>query len=64
MDVFVDVGWLLLIQFVVFVDRGYWELLIRVDYIGKNILILKVEKVMVQLSEVDQIDMVVIYENE
>ncbi|PNB41889.1 bifunctional pyr operon transcriptional regulator/uracil phosphoribosyltransferase, partial [Pseudomonas sp. GW456-E7] len=52
------------IQLAVLVDRGHRELPIRADYIGKNIPTSKAEKVMVQLDEVDQNDLVAIYENE
>ncbi|MGC2840957.1 bifunctional pyrimidine operon transcriptional regulator/uracil phosphoribosyltransferase [Bacillus velezensis] len=64
MDALVDVGRPSSIQLAVLVDRGHRELPIRADYIGKNIPTSKAEKVMVQLSEVDQTDMVAIYENE
>ena len=64
MDALVDVGRPSSIQLAVLVDRGHRELPIRADYIGKNIPTSKSEKVMVQLDEVDQNDLVAIYENE
>ncbi|PJY98736.1 bifunctional pyr operon transcriptional regulator/uracil phosphoribosyltransferase [Bacillus vallismortis] len=64
MDALVDVGRPSSIQLAVLVDRGHRELPIRADYIGKNIPTSKSEKVMVQLHEVDQNDLVAIYENE
>ncbi|CAN2251892.1 MULTISPECIES: bifunctional pyrimidine operon transcriptional regulator/uracil phosphoribosyltransferase [Bacillus] len=64
MDALVDVGRPSSIQLAVLVDRGHRELPIRADYIGKNIPTSKAEKVMVQLHEVDQNDLVAIYENE
>lgn len=47
---------------VVFIDRGYKEFLIRVDYVGKNILILKSEVIVVKLKEIDDEDLVKIYD--
>lgn len=48
-----------------FVDWGYRELLIRVDYVGKNILILGNEWVEVCLIDVDnEEDVVIINKNE
>ncbi|MBL3647254.1 bifunctional pyrimidine operon transcriptional regulator/uracil phosphoribosyltransferase [Bacillus vallismortis] len=64
MDALVDVGRPSSIQLAVLVDRGHRELPIRADYIGKNIPTSKAEKVMVQLHEVDQNDLVAIYQNE
>lgn len=62
MDALVDVGRPSSIQLAVLVDRGHRELPIRADYIGKNIPTSKAETVMVQLVEVDQNDLVAIYE--
>ncbi|NPC92497.1 bifunctional pyr operon transcriptional regulator/uracil phosphoribosyltransferase PyrR [Bacillus sp. WMMC1349] len=62
MDALVDVGRPSSIQLAVLVDRGHRELPIRADYIGKNIPTSKAEKVMVQLEEVDDLDLVAIYE--
>ncbi|PRR99038.1 bifunctional pyr operon transcriptional regulator/uracil phosphoribosyltransferase PyrR [Bacillus atrophaeus] len=64
MDALVDVGRPSSVQLAVLVDRGHRELPIRADYIGKNIPTSKAEKVMVQLHEVDETDLVAIYENE
>lgn len=46
------------IQFAALVDRGHRELPIRPDYIGKNIPTGKDERVMVKLTEVDDVDQV------
>ncbi|MFB8734448.1 bifunctional pyr operon transcriptional regulator/uracil phosphoribosyltransferase PyrR [Bacillus sp. SL00103] len=62
MDALVDVGRPSSIQLAVLVDRGHREPPIRADYIGKNIPTSKAETVMVQLNEVDQNDLVAIYE--
>lgn len=61
MDALVDVGRPSSIQLAVLVDRGYRELPIRADFIGKNIPTSKTEKVMVQLEEVDGRDLAAIY---
>lgn len=46
------------IQFAALVDRGHRELPIRPDYIGKNIPTGQDERVMVKLTEVDDVDQV------
>lgn len=52
------------IQLVVLIDRGHRQLPIRADYVGKNIPTGLHEDIKVQLSEIDQIDTVVIKERE
>jgi pyrimidine operon attenuation protein / uracil phosphoribosyltransferase len=44
----------------VLVDRGHRELPIRPDYVGKNFPTSRDERVNVQLSEVDQVDRIVL----
>lgn len=60
MDVVMDLGCLRKIFLVVLVDCGYWELLICVDYVGKNILILKIEEIIVEMEECDGVDCIMI----
>lgn len=62
MDALMDIGRPASIQLAVLVDRGHRELPIRADYVGKNIPTSSSEKIVVELSEVDQIDQVSIYD--
>jgi pyrimidine operon attenuation protein / uracil phosphoribosyltransferase len=62
MDAVMDVGRPSLIQLAVLVDRGHRELPIRADYVGKNIPTSDKEIIVVQLTEVDQADLVSIFE--
>jgi len=48
------------VEFLVLVDRGYRELPIRADYVGKNIPTSRREVVEVKLKESDNIDEVVV----
>ncbi len=48
------------VQLAVLVDRGHRELPIRPDYVGKNLPTSRTERVNVQLSEVDEVDRVVL----
>jgi pyrimidine operon attenuation protein/uracil phosphoribosyltransferase len=50
------------IQLAVLVDRGHRELPIRADYVGKNIPTSSDEKIVVELTEVDKVDQVSIFE--
>ena len=50
------------VQLAVLVDRGHRELPIRADYVGKNLPTSHVEKVSVEISEVDKLDQIVIRE--
>ena len=47
-------------QLAVLVDRGHRELPIRPDYVGKNLPTARDERVNVQLSEVDDVDRIVL----
>lgn len=51
------------IQLAVLIDRGHRELPIRPDFVGKNIPTSKKEVVSVEVSEIDGVDSVKIYEN-
>jgi pyrimidine operon attenuation protein / uracil phosphoribosyltransferase len=62
LDALMDIGRPSVIQLAVLVDRGHRELPIRADYVGKNIPTSSAEKIVVQLSEVDKIDQVSIFE--
>jgi pyrimidine operon attenuation protein / uracil phosphoribosyltransferase len=44
----------------VLVDRGHRELPIRPDYVGKNLPTARGERVNVQLTEVDEVDRIVL----
>jgi len=48
------------VQLAVLVDRGHRELPIRPDYVGKNLPTARAERVNVQLSEVDEVDRIVL----
>ena len=48
------------VEFLVLIDRGYRELPIRADYVGKNIPTSRQEVVEVKLKESDDIDEVVV----
>ena len=62
-DAIMDQGRPEFIQLAVLVDRGHKELLIRADYVGKNIPTSKDEIIKVQIKEIDGTDSVEIYEN-
>lgn len=64
LDAIMDIGRPSQIQLAVLVDRGHRELPIRADYIGKNIPTSKNERIEVDLSEVDAIEKVSIYDKE
>ena len=64
MDALMDFGRPQSIQLAVLVDRGFRELPIRPDYVGKNVPTSLSEQVQVRLAEVDGEDMVVIQETE
>ena len=48
------------VQLAVLADRGHRELPIRPDYVGKNLPTSRVERIQVQLVEVDEIDSVLL----
>ena len=52
------------VQLAVLVDRGHRELPIRADYVGKNVPTSRSEEVAVRLSEVDDVDSVVLRRSE
>jgi pyrimidine operon attenuation protein/uracil phosphoribosyltransferase len=52
------------VQLAVLVDRGHRELPIRPDYVGKNLPTSRNERVNVQLSEVDEIDRIILLTGE
>ena len=62
LDAIIDIGRPSAIQLAVLVDRGHRELPIRADYVGKNIPTSSSEKIVVELSEVDEFDQVSIHE--
>lgn len=62
MDALMDLGRPAAIQLAVLVDRGHRELPIRADYVGKNIPTSSMEKIVVELTEVDQVDQVSIFD--
>ncbi|MGX9133592.1 bifunctional pyr operon transcriptional regulator/uracil phosphoribosyltransferase PyrR [Rummeliibacillus sp. JY-2-4R] len=62
MDAVMDIGRPSQIQLAVLVDRGHRELPIRADYVGKNIPTASHERIVVSMVEVDEEDLVAIYE--
>jgi len=62
MDAVIHAGRPKMIQLATLVDRGHRELPIRADYVGKNIPTSKEEVIVVELSEIDEVDSVKIYE--
>ena len=61
-DAIIAVGRPNSIQLAVLVDRGHRELPIRADYVGKNIPTSRHEMIKVSLVEIDNKDLVSIYE--
>lgn len=62
LDALVDIGRPSSVQLAVLVDRGHRELPIRADYVGKNIPTSSSEKIVVELTEIDENEQVSIYE--
>lgn len=60
LDAVMDLGRPAQIQLAVLIDRGHRELPIRADYVGKNIPTASHERIIVNLSEVDESDSVTI----
>ncbi|MBM7095843.1 MULTISPECIES: bifunctional pyr operon transcriptional regulator/uracil phosphoribosyltransferase PyrR [Alteribacter] len=60
LDALIDLGRPAQIQLAVLIDRGHRELPIRPDFIGKNVPTSKSEVVEARLTEVDELDEVVI----
>lgn len=63
LDALVDIGRSSSVQLAVLVDRGHRELPIRADYVGKNIPTSSSERIVVELSEVDEHEHVSIFDN-
>ena len=59
-DAVFDYGRPARVQLAALVDRGHRELPIRPDYVGKNLPTARAERVNVQLSEVDDVDRIVL----
>ncbi|MGN7478672.1 bifunctional pyr operon transcriptional regulator/uracil phosphoribosyltransferase PyrR [Solibacillus silvestris] len=64
LDAIMDLGRPAQIQLGVLVDRGHRELPIRADYVGKNIPTSSVERIVVNLVETDNEDIVTIHKFE
>jgi len=62
MDAIIDLGRPKSIQLAVLVDRGHRELPIRADFVGKNVPTSINEIILVRLTEIDDIDEVLIAE--
>ena len=62
MDAVMDFGRPAQIQLAVLIDRGHRELPIRADYVGKNIPTSSRERIVVKVTETDEVDAVTIYE--
>ncbi len=64
LDALNDLGRPAAVRLAVLVDRGHRELPIRPDYVGKNLPTSLDEQVRVELTEVDGVDRVAIWEGE
>ena len=62
MDAVMDLGRPAQIQLAVLIDRGHRELPIRADYVGKNIPTSSNERIVVKVTETDEVDAVTIFE--
>lgn len=60
LDAIIDMGRPKAIQLAVMVDRGHRELPIRADYVGKNVPTSRKESIEVTLTEMDEVDEVII----
>ena len=63
MDALVHIGRPKCIQLAVLIDRGHREMPIKADYVGKNIPSSKSERIQVKLTEIDNLDSVIIVPN-
>ena len=63
MDALVHLGRPKCIQLAVLIDRGHREVPIKADYVGKNIPSSEKERIQVKLTEIDNLDCVVIIPN-
>ncbi|WP_099352358.1 bifunctional pyr operon transcriptional regulator/uracil phosphoribosyltransferase PyrR [Fredinandcohnia onubensis] len=61
LDALIDIGRPAQIQLAVLIDRGHREFPIRADYVGKNIPTSNSEKIVVELEEIDNLDLVTIH---
>ena len=64
LDALIDFGRPRSIQLVVLVDRGHRELPIKADYVGKNLPTSARQSVQVRLSEIDDVDEVVLQDDD
>jgi len=64
LDAIMDLGRPAQIQLAVLIDRGHRELPIRADYVGKNVPTSGTERIVVNLTEVDGEDCVIIYKED
>lgn len=64
LDAVMDLGRPSQIQLAVLIDRGHRELPIRADYVGKNVPTSGTERIVVNLTEVDGEDCVIIYKED
>lgn len=62
LDAIIDLGRPQCIQLAVLIDRGHREIPIRADYVGKNVPTSRKEVIHVRLSEIDEVEQVVISE--
>ena len=63
MDALVHIGRPKCIQLAVLIDRGHREMPIKADYVGKNIPSSRKERIQVKLTEIDNLDSVIIMPN-
>jgi pyrimidine operon attenuation protein/uracil phosphoribosyltransferase len=64
LDALRDLGRPRAVQLAVLVDRGHRELPIRADFVGKNVPTSRSQQVKVHLSEVDEVDEVLVTEGD
>ncbi len=64
LNALMDLGRPAMIQLLVLVDRGHRELPIKADFVGKNVPTSRVEKIKVEMTEVDGEDAVYIIEDD
>jgi pyrimidine operon attenuation protein/uracil phosphoribosyltransferase len=60
MDALLELGRPAAIRLAILVDRGHRELPIRADYVGKNLPTAREERVLVNLTETDREDRVIV----
>ncbi len=63
MDAVMDLGRPKLIQLAVLIDRGHRELPIRADFVGKNVPTSRNEKIIVNVKEIDNNDIVLLIDD-